>query len=189
MVNKPFIVIAAGTFLGAGLGGGYIYHHNPKPAPVPYIATPAYLEIPKLNLKTEVESVTVDENGNMGIPVNIMAVGWYSLGPRPGEVGNAVIDGHLNTPELTPGVFWGLDTLNEGDILLVVDHYGQQITFKVTSVKSEPYSDFPVEKYFGPSQVPRLHLITCQGTYERDLQTFNLRTVVSADRFAISSIQ
>jgi sortase A len=190
LVNKPFIVIAVGTFLGAGLGSGYMFQQaTSTPAPATYVATPAYLVVPKLNLTTQVEQVSLDEQGNMGAPTDIMAVGWYSLGPRPGEKGNAVIDGHFNTPDLTPGIFSLLHTLIIGDEIKVVDHYGQEITFTVSTIRLEPYSDFPIEKYFGPANSSKLHLITCQGIFDRELNTFNQRTVVSADMVAISSIQ
>jgi sortase A len=183
---KKAVLMTASVIVGTGLGGSFIYHSNPKPEPVVSVTTPIILKIPTLNITTSVEEVGLDSNGNMGTPENIFAVGWYSLGVRPGETGNAVIDGHFNTQNQTPGIFYRLYSMRPGDEIEVTDREGQRIEFRVYQVTNESTVDFPVYKYFGPGATPKLHLITCEGNYDPLIETFNYRTVVSADLVAIS---
>jgi hypothetical protein len=53
------------------------------------------LTIPKLGIAPYVEPVGLVQ-GAMDVPSNIWDVAWLKIGPRPGDVGNAVIDGHLD---------------------------------------------------------------------------------------------
>src|SRR4051794_4191881 len=58
--------------------------------------SPVRLRIPALSLRTSIEPVGL-RAGALDVPTNVWNVGWFQLGPRPGDVGNAVIDGHLDS--------------------------------------------------------------------------------------------
>ncbi len=87
MAKKLFIIIAA-IILGA------VVAYMKQPAPVSF---PKILSIPKLEVNAEIETVGLDNKGAMDVPKNAMNVAWYNLGPKPGEKGNAVMAGHLDT--------------------------------------------------------------------------------------------
>src|SRR5205085_1186906 len=75
---------------------------SPQSAP-PGPGVPVRLRIPALGLRTSIEPVGL-RAGAMDVPTNVWDVGWFQLGPRPGDVGNAVIDGHLDSTT-GPAVF------------------------------------------------------------------------------------
>src|SRR3981081_1577001 len=58
---------------------------------------PARLQIPKIGVDATVEQVGVDRAGNMDIPKSPNNVAWYSPGVAPGQNGDAVIAGHLDS--------------------------------------------------------------------------------------------
>jgi sortase (surface protein transpeptidase) len=63
-------------------------------------------------------------SGGMGIPKDITHAAWFNLGPRPGEKGNAVIDGHYGWKNNIPAVFDSLSQLQKGDKIFVDDEKG-----------------------------------------------------------------
>src|SRR6266699_6766129 len=96
-------------------------------------ASPYRLIIPSIGVDTAVEMVGVLHDGNLATPsLNPWDdVGWYAAGPQPGEVGSAVIDGHLDRPGGSPAVFWNLRSMHAGENVIVIDTRGKSWTFRV----------------------------------------------------------
>ena len=92
---------------------------------------PVRLKIPSINVDAAIEYVGLTSKRAMEVPKNTVDVGWYDLGPRPGEKGSAVIDGHFNGKNGEAGVFTNLDKLKVGDKLYVEDDKGITATFVV----------------------------------------------------------
>src|SRR5260370_16594342 len=86
------------------------------------VANPARLIIPAIGVTAPVEFVSILSSGDLATPVQNQweHVGWYETGPKPGEVGSAVIDGHLDRPGGYPAVFWNLRSLHAGDNVIVI---------------------------------------------------------------------
>ncbi len=137
---------------------------------------PTRLRIPALAIDTNVEQVGL-HNGNMDVPNNIWNAGWLTISPKPGEVGNAVLDGHKDSVRGT-AVFWSLGSLKAGDKIYVSDFKGDELTFEVTEVQSYTQATAPLDRIFGPSDEKHLNLITCDGTFIRDQHTYDKRLVV-----------
>ena len=99
-------------------------------------ASPYRLIIPSIGVDTAVEMVGVLHDGNLATPsLNPWDdVGWYAASPRPGEVGSAVIDGHLDRPGGFPAVFWNLRDLHVGDSVMIMDTVGGTVRFRVTRI-------------------------------------------------------
>src|ERR1700687_3398526 len=78
---------------------------------------PVRLIIPAIDINAAVEDVGTQANADLATPSQNpwLDVGWYNLGPHPGERGSAVIDGHLDRPGGFPAVFWRLRDLHVGD--------------------------------------------------------------------------
>lgn len=125
--------------------------HNPK-----------ILEIPKLKVKAPIEHVGELPNGEMDVPKNYGNTAWYKDGYRPGEMGNAVIAGHFDTPQGAPDVFAQLGLLEKGDIIIVWEG-DKSVMFTVDRVETYPASGFPVQLVFGKTNRESLNLITCTG--------------------------
>ncbi|MDW2886748.1 class F sortase [Exiguobacterium artemiae] len=141
------------------------------------VELPKTLAIGKLDVKTNVEQVGLDKKGAMGTPKNEQQVGWYKLGPRPGDVGNAVIDGHTDT-KTGPAVFYQLHELKKGDKIEIKDESGRNLVFRVKKLVEYGHLDAPLEKIFGASDRRNLNLITCIGTYDENEGTYDNRLVV-----------
>jgi len=153
----------------------------PTPTPAANIGTPEKLIIKKIGVNASVEAVGLDKLNRMDVPKKADDVGWYNLGVKPGEVGNAVIDGHLDRIDLSPAVFWNLKNLQNGDQIQVQDADNQTYTFKVMDVESYPWNNFPLQQVFGPTNKKMLNLITCQGTYDTKIGLYTDREVVYSE--------
>lgn len=144
-----------------------------KPAP----ALPVRLIIPKLGIDAPIESVGLAANGNMAVPSTWESTGWYNRGPRPGDFGNAVIDGHLDS-YTGPAIFWHLRDLQSGDKVLVKTADGAILQFIVTGSQAFGVDSFPGQRIFGPAASPQLNLITCDGDWDSSQGQYNQRLVV-----------
>lgn len=151
---------------------------TPRPIPQEQIAEPQNLSIPKINVSAAVESVGQDSEGKMDVPKDVFNVGWYSLGTKPGEKGSAVMAGHLDTVTGAPAVFYYINQLIAGDIVIVTDKNGKDLTFEVTNVQSYQYDQAPLQEIFASNDKPRLNLITCAGAWNVGNRNYSNRLVV-----------
>lgn len=150
------------------------------PSPTPRPGLPVRLRIPAIGVDALVEHVGLTEDLAMDVPSTFETVAWYKLGYRPGEPGNAVIAGHLDTPTGAPAVFWSLESLQPGDEIFVQGEDGVERRFVVDFHTRYPYDDAPVQEIFGPAEVPRLVLITCNGVWDRAARNYSHRVVLYA---------
>ena len=147
-------------------------------------ASPSRLLIPAIGINASVEEVGIVPNGkwvgDMETPTQSRwtNVGWYDVGPRPGEQGSAVIDGHLDDQNGQPAVFWNLHKLHAGDEVQVVMSNGKKLTFRVTRIASYPPQAAPLQDIFGNSGGIYLNLITCAGDWIPSEGQTTLRLVV-----------
>ncbi len=139
---------------------------------------PVRLKIPNINVDAAIQYVGLTSDGAMGVPNNSVDVGWYDQGPSPGEIGSAVIDGHLNSGN-GKGVFTDLYKLKQGDKLYIEDNYGTSIAFVVRESRS--YTDGYARDVFNRNDSAHLNLITCTGVWEPAQKSYNKRLVVFAD--------
>ncbi|MFG6496064.1 class F sortase [Fictibacillus sp. UD] len=139
--------------------------------------TPSTIEIPALNINTEIEKVGTLKNGQMGVPKGMDTVGWFGDGAKPGSPGNAVMAGHVDS-KTGPAVFYKLEDLEKGDEVIVKNKDGKTLTFEVTGKEKYDRKNAPVDKIFDYSYGSKLNLITCTGTFNRDEGTHEERLVV-----------
>lgn len=120
----------------------------------------------------------MNEQGQMKAPSNFKDVGWYRYGTVPGQLGSAVMDGHVDNGLSLGGVFKRLGDIKVGDDVYVIAKDGSELHFIVRGVETYPYTTGPTERIFGANDVARLNLITCAGTWVRGDQTYSDRLVV-----------
>ena len=150
------------------------------PDPFAGAGSPVQLEIPAIGVVSLVEQVGMTADGAMDVPKGWMNVGWYHVGFQPGQPGNAVMAGHLDSRSGGPAIFWDLSRLQPGDEAIVTYENGDRYTFAVQNIEVVPY-DVQGEKVatiFGPSQTADLNLITCNGDWDRGKATYTQRLVV-----------
>lgn len=141
---------------------------------------PVRLKIPSINVDAFVEYVGLTSKREMEVPKNAADVGWYKLGPRPGEKGSAVIDGHFNNENGGAGVFFNLYKVRKGDKIYVKDDKGVSITFIV--LESRLYDPGLAGEVFSLNDgIAHLNLVTCDGVWDGVKKSYSKRLVVFAD--------
>lgn len=146
--------------------------------PAPAVsATPLQLIIRRLGVDAAVEAVGVSGDGRMETPIQPDHVGWYRFGVRPGDTGDAVIDGHVDWSS-GPAVFHDLESIAPGEEIVVISP-AARITFKVDRKSTYSYrADVPgLFTDQGPAQ---LSLITCTGGWDPYRRVYLRRLVVHA---------
>ncbi|MCM2675404.1 class F sortase [Alkalicoccobacillus plakortidis] len=138
---------------------------------------PVEIRIPSLGVEANIEDVGVLDNGQMGVPEDVDGVGWFEPGTNPGAIGNSVMAGHVDS-RTGPAVFFELEDLVEGDEIIVMDDEGKELTFEVKSKESYDRNDAPINDIFGATDTRSLNLITCSGTFNREVGTHDERLVV-----------
>lgn len=197
-ILKAILVVLVGLACGAGLVLAYnaVTHgsvFNIPGAGTPVVvsttgvfsdsvAAPDRLIIPAIGVDAHVKSVGVDANGDMATPGNAVDVAWYMKGPRPGQAGSAVIDGHLNTKTVPQAVFYKLDELKAGDEVQVKTTEGQALVFKVTAVKKYAENASGQEVFVSNDGKTHLNLITCTGDWVPEKHIYTERLVVFTER-------
>jgi sortase (surface protein transpeptidase) len=120
----------------------------------------------------------VDQAGVLKSPVDYARPGWYAGGIAPGEVGPAVIAGHVDSAR-GPAVFYRLRDLKPGDVVEVA-RGDQWVKFRVVASERHPKDQFPTDRVYRPTPVPELRLITCGGTFDRNRRSYEDNIVVYA---------
>lgn len=113
------------------------------------------------------------------VPSGTTFTGWYDLGPVPGNIGPAVIIGHVDS-YAGPGVFFDLKYVLPGD-LVTVDDGSVPIFFRVERVVVYPKDSFPTAEVFGSTPNVALRLITCGGPFDTSIGHYEDNVVVYAD--------
>ncbi len=156
---------------------------SPAPSPAPVRpAVPIRLIIPTIAVDSIIEDVGLTSGGAMDVPKNASDVGWLSFGPRPGEDGTSVIDGHYGISKGKASAFDDIYKLRKGDIIQIEDQAGAIIPFVVTGNRRyDPQAD--ATYVFGTNQGPsHLNLITCEGVWDETIKGYPERLVVFADK-------
>ncbi len=142
------------------------------------IGLPVRLIIPAINVNAAVQYVSVTPRGAMEVPNNTVDVGWFKIGPRPGEKGSAVIAGHFDGQHGEPGVFTNLYQLKAGDKVYIQDNKGY-IPFVVR--ESRLYDPGYADDVFSGNDSAHVNLITCDGVWDGTKKSYSKRLVVFAD--------
>ena len=143
---------------------------------------PIRLRIPKIGVDAAFEYVGLTPDGAVGVPSGPASVAWFNLGPRPGEKGSAVIDGHYGWKNGIPAAFDNLYKLQKGDELYIEDEKGAVTTFVVRELRTYGENE-DASGVFGSSDgKAHLNLITCEGVWSAAKKSYSDRLVVFTDK-------
>ena len=157
------------------------------PTPVPVVAapvatrapsTPVRLRIPAIGVDTPLVRLGLTSKGELAVPAKAMDAGWYTGSPVPGQVGPAVIAGHVHWSGID-AVFARLTELAPGDHIVVTLADRTTATFTVDRVATYAKTKFPTALVYGPLEVAGLRLITCGG-YDRVSRTYEANVIAFA---------
>lgn len=146
------------------------------------LALPVRIKIPSISVDTDVGHVGLNPDGAMDTPKDPETTAWFDLGPRPGEVGSAVISGHFGWKNNIPAVFDNLNKLKKGDKVYVENEKGQTIAFIVRDSKKYDSNAYASEVFNSNDGKTHLNLITCEGAWNKKLKSYSDRLVVFADK-------
>ncbi|MCU1364014.1 MAG: Sortase family protein [Acidimicrobiaceae bacterium] len=145
---------------------------TPSKAPSPRFpdipkSRPIALSIPSLGVTTSVGVLGLQADGQVQVPTTSRVVGWYRYGVTPGQVGSAVILGHVDSYQ-GPGEFFNLKSLKAGQYLKLTLADGTQARFVVTEVVQYLKTAFPDRSVYGAHGASRsLQLVTCGGAFDQ----------------------
>ena len=128
-------------------------------------SVPVTLSIPAIGLGVTVTDLGLNPDGTVQVPSDIQQAGWYRLGPSPGQLGSAVILGHIDSYQ-GPAVFFNLRQLQAGDPVYVTLADGVTVNFVVTSIAMYDKTQFPDQQVYGSNGTSALQLVTCGGTFD-----------------------
>ena len=150
----------------------------PAPAPLP-----ATVSIPAIGVDSELITLGLNPDGTLAVPQpgpDYDKAAWFDGSPRPGDIGPAVIEGHVDSAENGPSVFYELGALAIGDRVDVTREDGTVVAFEVYEVRVVPKDDFPTLEVYGNTEAPELRLITCGGPFDSAAGSYEDNVVVFA---------
>ncbi|MCA1674359.1 MAG: class F sortase [Actinobacteria bacterium] len=148
------------------------------PVPMPE-SEPVSIEIPSLGVSSEVMDLGLRPDGSMEVPPGAYPAGWYTAAPTPGELGPAIIAGHVNWNG-DPGVFFELHKMTPRNEITVRRRDGSTALFGVDNVAQYPKNEFPTEAVYGNIDHAGLRLITCGGDFDKSAHSYLDNIVVYA---------
>jgi Sortase domain len=140
-------------------------------------SVPVRVQIAAIGVNSALMALGLRADGSMEVPPSGFPAGWYTGAPTPGELGPAIIAGHIDWNG--PGVFFHLHNLLPGDQITVTRTDGSKPVFRVTRVAQFPKSQFPTTLVYGNINHAGLRLITCGGSFQSGHYEDNI--VVFAD--------
>jgi len=195
------LFLAGAALVGVGLRGGD--HPLPPPSPsvpalaaaVPTVPVPAALDtarsvpvmlrVPAIGLAVFLgSSLGLDLDGSVQVPTGTQQPGWFQLGPTPGQIGSAVILGHVDSTA-GPGVFFELRTLAAGDVVDVGLSDGVTAQFTVNAVAQYSKLSFPAQRVYGSHGSSALQLVTCGGVFDHQTGSYLSNIVVYTSLTAV----
>ena len=143
---------------------------------------PVTIKIPSISIDAHVEQVGFALDKSMDVPELPNDTAWFDLGPRPGELGSAVIDGHSGYKDDKPAVFDSLYKIKIGDKIYITDNQGLTNVFVVRKIQNYIPGANDTEVFTSNDGLSHLNLITCSGTWNTSEQTHSERLVVFTDK-------
>lgn len=139
---------------------------------------PRFLIIPRIGVRAAVENLTYRRPADLLAPYKWADTAWFDRGPRPGDIGRALIFGHVDST-CCPAVFWYLHDLHKGDTVQVA-YPGKTLTFRVMWQGTYANDHLPTKFLFAHTGERGLSLVTCAGYFHRDGTGYDHKLIVYA---------
>jgi hypothetical protein len=146
-------------------------------------STPVRVQIPAISVDSALMQLGLRADGSLQVPPAGFPAGWYSGAPTPGEMGPAILAGHVDWGG-HPGVFYHLRDLQPDAEVTVTRQDGSAAVFRVRQVQEYPKDKFPTDVVYGDLDHAGLRLITCGGSFDRQARSYEDNIVVFADLVA-----
>jgi LPXTG-site transpeptidase (sortase) family protein len=156
------------------------YVSNPQPVfavTTSSVPDPSLLTIPSLNLNAPFEPLGLNSNHTIEVPKNNMGVGWFVYGAKPGQIGAAVVVGHLDSV-WGSAIFANLSKVKPGDKIIITRADGSIVTYRVDSLSKFSQNNFPTHAVYDSVSYSAIRLITCSGTWDKKAGHYSDNLVV-----------
>jgi sortase (surface protein transpeptidase) len=128
-------------------------------------SVPVRIRIPAIGMSAPLSTLGLNRDGTVQVPTNFQEAGWFRLGPSPGQMGSAVILGHVDSSR-GPAAFYRLSSLRAGDKVDVSLAGGVVAHFLVKTMATYKKSSFPAQQVYGSHGYSGLQLVTCGGQFD-----------------------
>jgi hypothetical protein len=159
---------------GADAARGFRSVRAYQPTPVP-----VRVDIARIGVASSLDRLGRAPDRTVEVPSRWEVAGWYALGPRPGELGSAVILGHVDSKR-GPAVFFRLRELRAGDEIDITRADGSSVRFVVQRTEQYDKQRFPTDEVYHPTLTSRLRLVTCGGEFDYSIGRYRSNIIVFA---------
>ncbi|MEL7155087.1 MAG: class F sortase [Actinomycetota bacterium] len=140
---------------------------------------PVTISIPTVGVDAApIDGVGVEDNGELEVP-SARRVGWYRYGPAPGQAGSSVLAAHIASGGVD-GAFRYLSEAEVGDRVEVAFDDGSQQTYEIVEMAQYDKDELPFERVFARDGEPLITLITCGGTFQPSVGSYEDNVVAYA---------
>ena len=129
---------------------------------------PVAVTIPTIGVQSKLLHLGRNKDGTIAVPSLTTSAGeaaWYRYSVTPGQIGTAVIEGHVDSHQ-GPAVFFRLGALRPGNRINVTLADGITAVFRVTGVREYAKDKYPANTVYAPANYAALRLITCGGGFD-----------------------
>ncbi|SDS01689.1 Sortase family protein [Paraoerskovia marina] len=142
---------------------------------------PTEVSIPSIDVASDLLHLGLNADGTVAVPEgdDVDTAAWFDGSPRPGAVGPAVIEGHVDSVN-GESVFYDLATVEPGATIDVGREDGSTVSYVVDRVEQYPKNEFPTLAVYGNTESPELRVITCGGSWDPEIGHYRDNTVVYA---------
>ncbi len=143
---------------------------------------PLALAVPSIGVRSDLLTLGLNPDHTVQVPPlgPVSQAGWYQQSPTPGQVGPAILLGHIDSARYGPGVFFELGALKPGDPVEVTRADHTVAVFRVDRVVSYPKASFPSLEVYGNTPNAQLRLITCGGVFDPAARSYESNIVAFA---------
>jgi Sortase domain len=136
--------------------------------PVLHQSLPVSVAIPAIDVQSRLLHLGRNQDGTMQVPdltTSANEAAWYKYSVTPGQIGTAVIEGHVDSYQ-GPAVFFRLGALRPGNHINVTLADGITAVFRVTGVREYAKAEYPANTIYAPADYAALRVITCGGDFD-----------------------
>lgn len=141
---------------------------------------PLRVQVDSIGVDSDLMELGLTDEGALEVPTTAFPAGWFTGGPTPGELGPAVIAGHIDWVT-GPGVFLKLGQVEAGDEVRITRTDGTVAVFRTVEVSQYPKDAFPTALVYGDIDHAGLRLISCGGAFNSSTGHYEDNIVVFAE--------
>jgi Sortase domain len=148
-------------------------------------AIPVHVDIPRVGLHADIVRVGLTAARAIDVPPlnQALKAGWYDQGVAPGQIGAAVLDGHVDSGEIPAphhGAFYPLGLVGIGDTVDVIRADHKVAVYQVDQVESVSKQHFPTNRVYAAVPFAALRLITCGGDFDFEAHSYLNNVIIYA---------